>query len=119
VDPIGQVSYAVFSILHRLTSSIQPRRVPELDAERRRRLSQHLGDVPEPSDSDGFVPTLSQVWGTIISAAECDHLDLMGYYGRPPTGHAMDLLACGADFGAADFEAVWTAVARFGLSAPD
>jgi hypothetical protein len=119
VDPYGQASYAVYALLHRLTSSLSPRQLPELSTGDRIRLQDGLGTLPRESDSDGFVPTLSQIWGTIVSASTCDHLDLMGYYGRQPSGPALDLLACGADFDAVDFESVWTAVARFGLGTPD
>ena len=114
VDPVGQLGYALFSALHRLCALSKPRAhwIPTL--EQRRALETGLGRMPETSDSDAFVPTLSQVWGQVIDARFCDHLDLMGYYGE----YGTDLLPCAADFRAADFERVWQRAGLFALD-PD
>lgn len=57
------------------------------------------------------MPTLSQIWGHVIDARPCDHLDLMGYYGA----HGTDLLPCAADFGTHEFERVWERAGLFAL----
>lgn len=111
LDPVGQLGYALFSALHRLCALSNPRRHKILDAAQRTALNDGLGRMPETADSDAFVPTLSQVWGQVIDARPCDHLDLMGYYGE----HGTDLLPCAADFGAAEFERVWQRAGLFAL----
>lgn len=111
VDPVGQATYALYTTLHRLTGVLQTRSRAGLSEAQVERLRADLGEVPSPTDNDAFVPSLSQAWGDVIAGVSCDHLDLMGYYG----GSALDLLASGSPFGKAEFEAVWTAVARFSV----
>lgn len=114
VDPVGQLGYALFSALHRMCALSKPRRHAILGPAQREALEAGLGRMPETADSDAFVPTLSQIWGHVIDARPCDHLDLMGYYGA----HGTDLLPCAADFGTREFERVWERAGLFALD-PD
>ncbi len=111
LDPLGQLGYALFSTLHRLCALSRPRHMAVLTAAQRSALEAGLGRIPGMDDNDGFVPSLSQIWGTVIEARSCDHLDLMGHYGAP----GRDLLPCGADFGTTEFERVWERAGLFAL----
>lgn len=92
-----------------------PRRAcPPLTRQQSDALARAYERVPEPSANDGIVPTRSQVWGDVIHAARADHHDVIGHFGDP--AHVpphFDWLATGTGFGRADFEALWTHVARF------
>ncbi|MEX1366070.1 MAG: hypothetical protein AB1Z98_23280 [Nannocystaceae bacterium] len=114
VDPYARLSTALYLVLHRLAGSSE-RDEPVLEPEQRLALQQMLGVMPRRRDNDGFVPTLSQVWGTVVAAVHGDHLDLMGYYGGRPEQPRLDMLTSGARFGWRDFHATWTAVSRFML----
>ena len=114
LDPVGQLGYALFGALHRLCALSKPRAHWIPTHEQRSALETGFGRMPQTADSDAFVPTLSQVWGQVIDARLCDHLDLMGYYGETGT----DLLPCAADFRGVDFERVWQRAGLFALD-PD
>ncbi len=111
IDPVGQLGYALFSALHRLCALSNPKRMSVLDPDQRDALSTGLGQIPSTDFNDGFVPSLSQIWGTVIEAVRCDHLDLMGHYGPPGT----DLLPCGANFSTTQFERTWERAGLFAL----
>lgn len=114
VDPYARLSTALYILLHRLAGSSE-RHEPVLEPEQRLELQRMLGVMPRRRDNDGFVPTLSQVWGTVIAAVHGDHLDLMGYYGGRPERPRLDMLSSGARFGWRDFHSTWSAVSRFML----
>jgi len=114
VDPVGQLGYALFSALHRLCALSSPRRHRILDAAQRAALEKGLGRIPATADSDALVPSLSQIWGEVIDARPCDHLDLMGYFGE----HGIDLLPCASKFGSNEFQLVWQRAGLFALD-PD
>src|SRR6185503_18210619 len=63
---------------------------------------------------DGIVPTASQRHGELLYEARADHLDLLGHFedgdAKPPH---VDWLNSGSGFDRAQFEALWTKVARF------
>jgi triacylglycerol lipase len=65
-------------------------------------------------EGDGIVPTASQRRGHVLFEACADHLDVIGHFDdpdhRPP--HT-DWISTGCGFDRAQFEALWTAVARF------
>ncbi len=113
-DPIGQVSFALYGVLHRLTAQLSARRVADVDRAVLAEVQSRLGKRLDPIDSDGLVPTLSQVWGDVVHTCDCDHLDLMGYYGDD----TIDLLQCGAPFDRERFERVWLEVGRFCATSP-
>jgi hypothetical protein len=63
---------------------------------------------------DGIVPTPSQRHGELVHEARADHLDVLGHFedpdAKPPH---VDWLNSGSGFDRAQFEALWTKVARF------
>ncbi len=113
IDPWARLTYALYMASHRLAGLSSSQRLPPLLAAQETMLRRGLGGLPELRDSDGIVPTRSQVWGTVIDAVSADHFDLMGYYGGRTDRPHMDILACGANFGPRDFEAMWASVSRF------
>jgi hypothetical protein len=65
-------------------------------------------------ESDGIVPIASQRRGEVLYAATADHLDVIGHFDGPDhqPPHT-DWLHTGSKFTRAQFEAMWTSVARF------
>jgi triacylglycerol lipase len=65
-------------------------------------------------DGDGIVPTGSQIRGPVLFEARGDHLDIIGHFDGPEhqPPHT-DWLNTGSKFERAQFEALWTEVARF------
>lgn len=63
---------------------------------------------------DGIVPIASQRRGEVLYAATADHLDVIGHFDDPDhqPPHT-DWLHTGSKFTRAQFEALWTSVARF------
>lgn len=65
-------------------------------------------------DGDGIVPIGSQTHGETLYEARADHLDVLGHFedtdAKPPH---VDWLNSGSGFDRAQFEALWTNVARF------
>jgi triacylglycerol lipase len=113
LDPLARLTYAIYIASHRLAGLAESQRLPPLRPDQERVLQSRLGRLPEPRDSDGVVPTCSQVWGTVIDAVSADHFDLMGYYGGRPDRPRLDMLACGAGFGPEGFESTWQSISRF------
>lgn len=68
----------------------------------------------EPWDNDGIVNTASMLWpngaGTVL--AECDHMDIVGHYGRIRP-RVYDLLGSASGFTGAEFEELWKGVYDF------
>ncbi|MEM7158806.1 MAG: hypothetical protein AAF799_38545 [Myxococcota bacterium] len=111
----ARASAGLYALLHRLAGAASRRSSPMPSGDELRTLERELGAVPSRRDNDGFVPTRSQVWGSLITAVHGDHLDLMGYYGGAPGRPRLDMLASGAPFDSRDFEATWSAIAGFML----
>ncbi len=65
-------------------------------------------------DGDGIVPIASQRRGEVLFAATGDHLDVIGHFDDPDhlPPHT-DWIHTGSRFDRAQFEAMWTSVARF------
>ena len=110
--PLDHASHALYAAAHRLTATATPRKRDPLTPEQRACLTRGFGRLPTNADSDGLVPTLSQVWGDIVAAVQADHFDLMGWYGGRPGNH--DLFQSGP-FDAPAFARTWRAVARYAL----
>ena len=72
------------------------------------------GGLPSPNDSDGMVPTRSQVWGAVLHACKADHLDVIGHF-HDPEHHPShtDWLRSGSGFDRSAFERLWDDVAIF------
>jgi hypothetical protein len=65
-------------------------------------------------EGDGIVPIASQRRGEVLFAATADHLDVIGHFDDPEhlPPHT-DWIHTGSKFDRAQFEALWTSVARF------
>lgn len=116
-DFYTQAFHLLYAALHFLASHSEPARLATPSPEQLAALEQALGFVPSPTDSDGIVPTLSQVWGRVIHAASADHLDVVGHFGRSSGDviHA-DWLPSYSGFDEEAFRATWRAVAAFATS---
>lgn len=120
LDPIAQLTYALYHALYRLTAPMPTARLGPLADAQVEALVSAYGKVPAPSANDGMVPTRSQIWGEIIHVARADHLDVMGYYGDPEGGPShVDWLVTRSGFDRTRFRALWGAVARAIATAAD
>ena len=113
LDPSAHVLHLVYRAMHAATRD--PRaHLPALDAAAVRALRAAYETLPDPTDNDGVVPTLSQVHGDLVHATCGDHLDVIGHFGdATTTPRHVDWLVTGSGFDRARFEAVWTAVADY------
>jgi len=116
LNPYKQASYGLFQVLRHLASRGKLN-LPESVLARRPQLKTGFESEPDTSESDGMVPTLSQVWGKVIAAARADHLDVCGHFDDPAHDPPhIDWLVSGSNFRRAEFEAVWEDVAEFILA---
>jgi hypothetical protein len=80
----------------------------------------------QPSDNDGLVNSVSQVWPDPEHSllVDGDHADVIGHYRSPPTQRdgdvfswrQYDLLSSPTGFDAEDFRALWQQVGHFALA---
>lgn len=111
LDPYAQASHVLYRALSLL---VRGGTYPELSAGDAEFLEDVFGQLPESKDSDGIVPTLSQVWGELIHAADCDHLDACGHFEDPDHDPPhVDWITTGSGFNRVEFEALWSRVADF------
>jgi len=100
----GRPQHPLYGALRRLSARMPQNRAATLPGAAREALERAGAAAPTWKDSDGIVPTRSQVWGEIVHAAAADHLDVLGHY---------DWLRSGAPFGPTELETLWTHVAQF------
>lgn len=113
-DLYAQIMYPLYAIFHRICRRGARQFIPEPVGPQREKLLALAGSVPAPSDSDGVVPTDSQLWGSLVHVAQGDHLDVVGQYGfREGVSWAGDWLPSYSGFARQNFEALWDDVARF------
>jgi hypothetical protein len=114
-NPYAHSMHALYVALHRIVSaSSDKERYPDPAPQQRTALEAAFGQYPEPSWSDGIVPTLSQIWGEVIHGARADHLDVVGHYGSHRRElSTTDWLPSRSGFDDTAFEALWSAVATF------
>jgi hypothetical protein len=106
--------YPLYALFHRICRRGERRFIPEPVAPQREKLLALSSQAPSASDSDGVVPTDSQLWGSLIHVADGDHLDVVGQYGfRDGVSWAGDWLPSYSGFSRERFEALWDDVARF------
>lgn len=114
LDPIAQISHALYQGLYRLCATADPSYLAAPDDDQYHSLIERYGKVPTPRANDGLVPTRSQLHGAVIHVARADHHDVIGYFDdrrhQPPH---LDWIATGCGFRRRDFERLWTDVARF------
>jgi hypothetical protein len=115
-DLYAQIMHPVFAALHAIAARGDAS-VPPPTAEQSAALARVFGAVPDARESDGVVPTLSQVWGDVIHVANADHLDVVGQFGRTdPARWGGDWIPSYSGFTSEDFTALWSAVASYALS---
>jgi triacylglycerol lipase len=113
-DVYAQYLHALYSALYVISSRSLHADLPEPSAEQRQALESAYGRLPRRSDSDGIVPTLSQLWGPVIHAAKADHLDVIGNYGQEIREVVTaDWLPSNSGFDHGSFEVLWSKVAEF------
>jgi hypothetical protein len=116
----------LYGLTYGLTVFRSPKRFQECTIrELFNRQDEHL---LRPSDNDGFVNSVSQVWPTPESSflVKGDHADVIGHYRSSPTERGRDdvewnqydLLGSQSDFSEEDFRKLWTHVASFALGVP-
>ncbi len=110
----SQASHALYAGLWAATSRMPNDRLPLPNAAQVHALTASFGTLPESQHSDGFVPTLSQIWGEVIHVAHADHHDLIGHFDDPTHDPPhYDWITCGSGFKRPQFEVLWGQVARF------
>ena len=114
INPYAQYLYGVYTLLHRIAGLGAGEFFPAPVASQKPLLERAYGALPSHRESDGIVPTLSQVWGEVIHAARADHLDVVGHFGaRRPGRVDSDWLPSNSGFDQAAFNSLWASVAAF------
>ncbi|MEM8609919.1 MAG: triacylglycerol lipase, partial [Myxococcota bacterium] len=112
-DPYRLASHSVYRFL-RWAGTDENAQYPTPTPQQARLLVDQYEEVPGPLDTDGVVPTLSQLWGELVYAAVGDHLDVCGHFNDlahdPPH---YDWIATGSDFKRPEFESLWGSVSEF------
>lgn len=112
-DLYSQIMYPIYSALHFIAARGEGE-LPPLTPPQAARLASRYPELPSTRDSDGVVPTRSQVWGELIHAADADHLDVVGQFGRvDESSWAGDWIPSYTGFTSQDFTALWADVADF------
>ena len=112
-DLYAQIMFPVYAFLHRAARRDELG-TPALSAAQLAELGQGAAPLPVRADSDGIVPTLSQVWGKVLYFAQADHLDVVGQYGLSSQAAATgDWIPSYSPFGHEQFEELWRRVAHF------
>ena len=113
LDPYRQASHSIYKILHYLVGD-RDAKYPSPTQNQIVFLAEAFEEMPDARDSDGVVPTLSQIWGEIFYAGFGDHLDVCGHFNdfkrKPPH---YDWIATGSNFDFKDFQKLWTSVCDF------
>jgi hypothetical protein len=110
----AQIVYPIYAILRFIAARAESKLVPAPADSQRDALVGVFGEVPGASDSDGIVPTRSQLWGELVHATSADHLDVVGLYGpSDPAGGAADWIPSYSGFERTNFDALWEDVGRF------
>ncbi|HYQ46463.1 MAG TPA: hypothetical protein VER11_31055 [Polyangiaceae bacterium] len=112
-DLYAQLMFPVYAFMYRAARRDELGN-PPLSATQIAQLQQSSSTLPVRSDSDGVVPTLSQVWGQVLYFAEADHLDVVGQYGlSTQAARTGDWIPSFSAFGRDQFLELWNRVAVF------
>jgi pimeloyl-ACP methyl ester carboxylesterase len=112
-DFYAQIMFPVYAFFHRAARR-DVLGAPPLTEQQALALTDGASALPVRDDSDGLVPTLSQVWGPVLYFAQADHLDVVGAYGISTKAAATgDWIPSFSPFGQAQFQELWGRVARF------
>ena len=112
-DPYRQASHSIYKVLHYLVGD-KDAKYPIPNKSQGDVLLEAYKTMPTANDSDGVVPTLSQIWGETFYAGTGDHLDVCGHFNdfkRLPPHY--DWIATGSNFDFNDFKKLWTSVCDF------
>jgi triacylglycerol lipase len=112
--PWTAISSSVFSTLYELTahgSETYPCAGAGADARTEEALLRAFGRSPGVHANDGVVTLRSQLWGELVWAGQGDHLDVLGHFDAPRSGH-VDWLTSGSNFDQRRFDAMVDAVAN-------
>ena len=117
-DPTAHLSHLAYRALHGLAAEPDGL-LPAMSTPTVETLRAAYGALPDATDSDGVVPTLSQLHGTLLHATLGDHLDVIGHFGETTrTPPHFDWLVTGSGFDNTRFDRVWSAVADHLSAAP-
>ena len=108
-DPYAQLMFGFYKLLWNLNHTTNTSVIPSPSPSTLTLLQKFLGHTPTRLDSDGIVPTWSQLHGDLIDAVTADHGDITGHFGGPH----LDLLSSGSGFSAHDFSHTWTRIAHW------
>jgi pimeloyl-ACP methyl ester carboxylesterase len=112
-DLYAQLMFPVYAFLHRAARRDELG-APPLTALQLAQLGRGASPLPVRADSDGVVPTLSQVWGPVLYFAQADHLDVVGQFGLSSQAAATgDWIPSYSPFGNEQFLDLWSHVAHF------
>jgi len=112
-DLYAQIMFPVYAFLHRVARRDELG-APPLSGLQLAQLAQGGSPLPVRADSDGLVPTLSQIWGPVLYFAHADHLDVVGQYGISSEAAATgDWIPSYSPFGREQFLELWSRVAEF------
>lgn len=112
LDPLGQLSHALYQGLYRLCATQRPDTLPEPTPAQRERLLAEYGKIPSSAANDVMVPTRSQLDGALVHVARADHHDVIGYFADPTHDPPhVDWVVTGSGFRRPAFERLWGAVA--------
>jgi hypothetical protein len=118
-SPWGALSTPLFTALHQITSR-HSQRYPcaPADGSAHQRVRALLGEEPPLGASDGIVPLYSQIWGELVWVGRADHLDIVGHFPGPASGHT-DWLSSGARFSRVRFDLAMDRIVEGLLEAED
>jgi len=112
-DLYAQLMFPAYAFLYRAARRDELG-APPLSAPQLAQLAEGASVLPVRADSDGLVPTLSQVWGKVLYFAQADHLDVVGQYGLSTDAAATgDWIPSYSPFGREQFLELWRRVAHF------
>ncbi len=112
-DLYAQLMFPVYAFLYRAARRDELG-APPLTSLQVSQLGKGALARPVRADSDGIVPTLSQVWGRVLYFAQADHLDVVGQYGLSSQAAATgDWIPSYSPFGHEQFLELWSRVAHF------
>jgi triacylglycerol lipase len=118
LSPYAQLTHQLWAFLHQKTAELPKNKLPPLSAAHQAALIRGYGELPKPTDNDGIVPTLSQVWGELLAVTVGDHLDVVGHFDlRDHVPPHIDWMVSGSGFKRANFERLWDAVVRYIVAA--
>ncbi len=120
LDGYAHATHVLYIALSRMASGSPRDHGPTLDSAQAAVLRRAYGRIPDLRANDGIVPTLSQVWGEVITAVWADHHDVIGHFDGPThVPPHFDWVASGTGFDRRHFEATWRAVLVYLAAAHD